>query len=530
MDETEELDDRGYNPEWIKASTRDLEDFICSICRCVFASAVQTDNGDSMLDGEPCGHLFCHGCITRWLMDHATCPLCNSALTTMQIRPDANVRRKVRNLQVACHIDRKRCPALGTLGRDSSWWKQHEELCDFKIIQCPLCQRHRCTRGEMAGHTQVDCPSALVWCRFRCEGLMPRWEQKEHEKTCALRPMDCPQCKKQGFQQVSLSEHVKLECPETMMLCPFVDMGCEVRFRRLALEKLRVHLQESLAEHMELMAQEILSLRAEVATLRGDQPVEQSSFAGAMRTAKTLPLAPVSPFATPGASDDNLPVSLVSAAVAIQQQTTCPETQARLGGLPLLTPPAKVNKNSGGNAMGGITSPRSKTPGGPSPGGGKSPLARSSRTHGISGGVVTAAGQKIPDGHRGKETYQMFWSLVWQSPRKDVYSGTLLRAFDEDWGISFGDPEAGEGDVPVYLELRTPPKKAITVAMTISLLHPSTGLKLASKRCRHQFVKKTCWGFRCVSTLSKLQREGAFGHALGITHLLLQIEFSLIGS
>jgi hypothetical protein len=134
-------------------------------------------------------------------------------------------------------------------------------------------------------------------------------------------------------------------------------------------------------------------------------------------------------------------------------------------------------------------------------------------------------GKKRMDSKSYSKTYQVYWSLPWQTPKKDVYSGTLIKAFAEDWGISYGDTEADEEDVPVYLELRTTPKDDITIAMTISVLHPSTGVKIASKRCRHQFTKKTCWGFRSVATLSKLEREEAFGRSCGLTHLLLQIEF-----
>ena len=33
----------------------------------------------------PCGHLFCHECITEWLKTSERCPICNSALQKTQL-------------------------------------------------------------------------------------------------------------------------------------------------------------------------------------------------------------------------------------------------------------------------------------------------------------------------------------------------------------------------------------------------------------------------------------------------------------
>lgn len=593
--------ERGFNPEWFDATGAELEDFICSICHCVLIDAVQTDNGENILDGEPCGHLFCHGCISRWLHDHSTCPLCNAALSQRQIRPDANVRRKVRNLRVSCHIKPKLCSASGVLGKDGSWWQQHEEVCEFKIIQCPLCQRHRCTRQDMALHTREECVAALIWCRFRCEGLIPRWDQKNHEKTCAQRPMDCPQCQKRGFKQISLAEHIRNECPETLVLCPFAEMGCTMSYRRLEAEKLRGHMEASTSLHMELMALQIIQLKTELATLKGDpsmiydggpsalakssqqrslsqhlahdagpsmdslrkglQNMEasldltlahhghmstgngmgRSSAAGGRMSGSVSPhnsgggVLLGSPSRRSGGSRNSMSSSKSSASSCSNNSSTCSSNSSSCSSGSSSSPSCMNSSNSStnGTASGGSSSSKGSSVK-------FSGMRNNHRMHIISNpshatqsmAQKTGSGASVitSEARTGKETYQMFWSLVWQVPTKDVYSGTLLRAFGEDWGISFGDPDAGTDDVPVYLELRSSPKKAISVAMTISLLHPSSGIKLASKRCRHQFVKKTCWGFRSVSTVAKLQREGAFGPSLGIMHLLLQIEFSLVSS
>ena len=45
--------------------------FVCSICE------RQCDGATHCLVALPCGHMFGHACITKWLLSKLKCPFCN---------------------------------------------------------------------------------------------------------------------------------------------------------------------------------------------------------------------------------------------------------------------------------------------------------------------------------------------------------------------------------------------------------------------------------------------------------------------
>ena len=52
-------------------------DLVCCICQCVLDKAVEC----------PCRHVFCQGCIERWLTNRHTCPTCRKRTMKQDLQP-----------------------------------------------------------------------------------------------------------------------------------------------------------------------------------------------------------------------------------------------------------------------------------------------------------------------------------------------------------------------------------------------------------------------------------------------------------
>ena len=56
----------------------------CTICRCNLNENSLYSNkvSDSIIITGMCGHSFHHECISPWILNHNTCPICSSKWTT----------------------------------------------------------------------------------------------------------------------------------------------------------------------------------------------------------------------------------------------------------------------------------------------------------------------------------------------------------------------------------------------------------------------------------------------------------------
>jgi len=254
----------GYLSSWIVSTTkREKSELNCSICQCIFREPSTTNNGNPKAQEEdlkePCGHVFCENCITSWLTNHNTCPICRRNLDLKQITPEMRLRRKIRNLRCKCHNDPINCASEGTIGRDGVWWKEHAKVCLYEQISCPLCSTFTCIRRSMSQHTR-ECPKTFVGCP-RCGEIYNLKDKKEHESNCLNRPIVCKDCK----QTVSFSSqqfHLENLCPLGSIPCNFSTMGCSATFLRKDEKKKEEHLQQQLNKHMDLLIGEVQKLRA----------------------------------------------------------------------------------------------------------------------------------------------------------------------------------------------------------------------------------------------------------------------------
>jgi hypothetical protein len=58
-------------------------------CECAVCFVAFTDKLGAKAALMPCGHVFCYGCVERWLRTHSSCPMCRAQLSRAQPGPCA---------------------------------------------------------------------------------------------------------------------------------------------------------------------------------------------------------------------------------------------------------------------------------------------------------------------------------------------------------------------------------------------------------------------------------------------------------
>lgn len=128
-----------------------------SDCLCPICSEVLEDP----LETQTCQHAFCRPCISTWLGDHGSCPLCRHKLTHTGLHPLHRIwREKLYSLRVRCCYHGNGCTEEMQLASLSA----HMLNCSYHKMCCP---NEDCDtvvlRRDLDGHLAV-CPYRRVSC------------------------------------------------------------------------------------------------------------------------------------------------------------------------------------------------------------------------------------------------------------------------------------------------------------------------------------------------------------------------------
>ena len=150
----------------------------------------------------------------------------------------------------------------------------HHDVCRKMKVSCNLCGR-MITREDMELHLRYHCGIVQERCRLGCGVELTRNKLRIHEKdNCTQRILQCEYCfievifcdnpkhlKECPKMKVlcdlcnvekcrkDMKQHLKDDCPEKMIDCPFVKYECLARIKRKDIDK---HLEEKETEHLGL--------------------------------------------------------------------------------------------------------------------------------------------------------------------------------------------------------------------------------------------------------------------------------------
>ena len=233
------------------------EDLVCPICKDLLDDAQQT----------PCGHLFCKKCLEKtknsqghqrqqvsfewhseplndgWHRESSECPVCRSKQSKAAYNDTYNDRR-VKSLKVKC--PNLPCQWTGPLSEVGKH-KSSASGCQHEKVKCPKACGEEMTRGCLPQHQQNSCPLRAHCCRFCYKQDTYRNITTKHYEICERVPLPCPnKCGKQRIEKKEIEQHLA-ECPEQMIKCTYIEIGCQETVARRHLDQ---HKEERKDHHL----------------------------------------------------------------------------------------------------------------------------------------------------------------------------------------------------------------------------------------------------------------------------------------
>ena len=240
----------GYECEFVEPPPKQFQSE-CSIC-------LQILREPRLIDC--CGHNYCEACIERVGKDGKPCPLCNEpGFTTMA---NKGLKRTLHEFRVYCPHRLRGCEWESELGKldehlnSDPLPERQLKGCPFAVIECLHC-KEGIRRDKIAGHQLERCPQRPYTCEY-CAEYKSTFEDVAHshwpECKCFLLP--CPnECTPSGsgLQRQCLDQHVKEECPLTVVQCELHHAGCKVTLPR---KDMADHMNKDSIAHISLLAAE----------------------------------------------------------------------------------------------------------------------------------------------------------------------------------------------------------------------------------------------------------------------------------
>ena len=123
------------------------------------------------------------------------------------------------------------CQWEGTIGT----LKQHVDTCEFALVPCPKeCKEGKhFMRRDLDKHLERDCPNRDHVCQYCGEKGTYATIEEIHDKTCNKKILPCSNAGcTQTMERQQITEHVRTQCPYTVISCKYKGIGCMSRLKR----------------------------------------------------------------------------------------------------------------------------------------------------------------------------------------------------------------------------------------------------------------------------------------------------------
>ena len=123
-----------------------------------------------------------------------------------------------------------------------------EDDCPNTMVQCRIECGLQMKRSKLSDHEMKECPHRKVSCKH-CIDSMQHRELQIHYNICKEFPLFCPnECLRKLIRK-TLESHIENDCPNTLIACPYKEMGCDVLSKRCELEE---HKKTFESEHLDI--------------------------------------------------------------------------------------------------------------------------------------------------------------------------------------------------------------------------------------------------------------------------------------
>ena len=246
-----------------KFSQRDCEyvdktskDFDCPVCLQVVWNPFLT---------ACCGNHFCDACVKSTKEKNDQSPFCYEKPIIGII--DKKFQRQINELQIYCLNKKHGCLWVGELGKLTKHLQQGkiEGECKFVLVSCSLSCGKQIFRCELGKHMSEECPLRTCTCEH-C-GYSSTYDDVTtmHYPDCPDFPMVCPNsCSEEKLKRSNLDCHL-LDCPEEVVSCSFVEMGCEGRMKRRCLQQ---HIEANVIQHQLMICDAFTNVKKENESLK----------------------------------------------------------------------------------------------------------------------------------------------------------------------------------------------------------------------------------------------------------------------
>lgn len=253
-----------------------IQEYKCGLCKGVYCTPVI----------DKCGHIFCEGCIKKYISIHHFCPISYTPLSDNERLSQITVMAQITDKQtLKCKNAAKGCTWVGYF----SEYKNHlQNVCKKVQINCPNegC-KEKFLREDLEKHLAI-CLFKLEECKnCHCKFLSSQMES--HLNVCPKMKVTCPQKCGAMIIREDLTSHIENDCEKTLVNCPFSKYGCKDSpcVRKVSNELL----VKNIGKHMKILLNLIEKLDEKVKGYENKQTLNEKDNSQHQETSSTGPNA-----------------------------------------------------------------------------------------------------------------------------------------------------------------------------------------------------------------------------------------------
>jgi hypothetical protein len=208
--------------DFVKDSQRIVQDYRCPLCLGIYLNPVV----------DQCGHVFCKNCIIKYMETESKCPFSQWNLDQNLLNKIVLVNDILEKQFVLC---KNRIYYCNWVGKLIDLENHQGEECSRQVLKCP---HDRCPdsifREDLKCHKN-SCEYRIIPCQD-CDILISFIDIILHQEVCTRYKLPCPQSCGSLVERKDVELHKEQSCFNTIIDCPYKDIGCPTRITKKELE------------------------------------------------------------------------------------------------------------------------------------------------------------------------------------------------------------------------------------------------------------------------------------------------------